>query len=108
MILGDGPGAPEELQSKANCSSPKLVQMYASYRSQSQTKVQQSSVANKTNSVVNGCQGCCGPGCWGCTGCWTNACNIHDSCVMVWGYTHSTCNALLAVAIASMHYECGM
>lgn len=108
MVLGDGPGAPEELQSKANCSSPKLVQMYASYHSQSQPKVQQSNAANKTNSVVNGCQGCCGPGCWGCTGCWTNACDAHDTCVVIWGYTSSTCMALLAVAIASMHYECGM
>lgn len=106
MILGDGPGAPEELQSKANCSSPKLIQMYASYRSQSQTKVQHSNVANKTSSVVNDCQGCCGAGCWGCTGCYTNACDAHDNCVVIWGYTHPNCNGLLALAIASMYYQC--
>ncbi len=108
MILGDGPGAPEELQSNANCKSPKLIQMYASYRPQSQPKVQPSNVANKTSAVVGGCQGCCGPSCWGCTGCWTGACDAHDTCVEIWGYTSSNCMGLLAVAVASMHYQCGM
>lgn len=27
MVLGDGPGAPDDSQAKANCSSPKLVQI---------------------------------------------------------------------------------
>lgn len=108
MILGDGPGAPEELQSKANCSSPKLVQMYASYRSQSPQKIQQSNAANTTNSTANDCWGCCGAGCWSCTGCWTNACSQHDTCVVVWGYTHSYCMVMLAAAVASMRYECGL
>lgn len=97
MFLGDGPGAPEELQSKTNCNSPKLVQMYASYRPQNQLyrKVKHSNVANKTNTAVDQCHGCCGPGCWGCTGCYTSACAAHDTCVAERGYFHDYCMYLL-------------
>lgn len=35
MVLGDGPGVPDRLQSKVNCSSSKLIQTYASYSLQS-------------------------------------------------------------------------
>lgn len=108
MVLGDGPGAPDNLQAKANCKSPKLVQMYASYRPQNQPKAMQSKLAQRNNNstVNNLCYGCCGPGCWGCTGCYTAACAEHDYCVERYGYTSRTCLYYLSRAIASMYWQC--
>lgn len=110
MVLGDGPGAPDASQAKANCSSPKLVQMYASYRQQSQPKITNKLIAGKSvSSNLDQCFGCCGAACWGCTGCWTGACAAHDECVRRHDdYFASECMALLDDAIASMILECAL
>jgi hypothetical protein len=103
MVIGDGPGTPENLQSKTNCNSPKLIQMLASYREQSQPKVVKSNLANNENSTANSCY-CCGLGC-ACI-CWTPQCVVHDVCVEQNGYTSSRCNRALAEAVASIYYYC--
>jgi hypothetical protein len=109
MVLGDGPGMPENLQSNANCKSPKLVQMYASFTSKDQTSIKSLAGSNAIpgRTVTNDCNGCCGVGCIGCTGCYTSACLAHDNCVAAYGYINPICFGLLADAVASL-VECSV
>lgn len=109
MVLGDGPGTPNNLQARASCDRPRLVQMYASYRSDTRPSNEplrnhKLVTASSTGSSVVNCMGCCGPSCWGCTSCWTGACLQHDWCVSQNGYW--ACNYLLDDAIASMYFLC--
>lgn len=109
MVLGDGPGTKDIAQAKANCDAPRLVQMYASYRSDTRPSNEplrnhKFVTASSTGSPVVNCMGCCGPSCWGCDGCYTAACWQHDSCVGQHGQW--SCKHLLAEAIASMYFLC--
>lgn len=105
MVLGDGPGAPEKSQAKANCNATKLVQVFASYRPKTEglRNHKWASASSKIGSAAN-CMGCCGVGCWGCSGCWTGACWQHDNCVAQYG--HWACTSYLDDAIASMYLQC--
>lgn len=105
MVLGDGPGVPESFEAKANCKSPKLVQMYASFKQGEKPNTTKSAAGNlKSATNVDGCMGCCGAGCSGCTGCYTGACYRHDHCVDLYG--HVACLGLLPSAVASIINEC--
>lgn len=105
MLLGDGPRAPFVQQSKVRCP-PKLV--FASYIIPNPQKAELSIFPTVGKSMMDDCNGCCGPACWGCTGCYTGACEAHDNCVTVWGAQSPTCIALLAGAVASMCSQCGI
>jgi len=109
LIMGDGPGFPTETAQKrgkaANCSQPKVLQVFAAYAPKKKSTNPQASAEIVECNEAN-CCGCCGPGCGGCTGCYTTGCLLHDVCVDTYGALHPTCIVLLAGAIESILNEC--